>query len=236
MNCIRDYFLDRLGIELSDEQNDLFIAFEELLLEWNEKINLTAIRDREGIRIKHFLDSGSCLRVMDNTSIDRVIDVGTGGGFPGIPLKILSPEIKLTLVDSVGKKTRFLSLVCDTLGFTNVDVITMRAEEIGRLAEHRERYDWAIARALAPMPVLSEYLLPLVKVGGFMLAQKGSNAENEVQESKNAIGILGGKLKTIKPVTLDESAESHNLVVLEKIKPTSDIYPRPVGIPSRKPI
>ena len=169
------------GYQLNDKQIHLFQRYEEELLDWNSRFNLTAVRDRDGIQVKHFLDSLSCLLVMSGRHPARLIDVGTGAGFPGVPLKICFPGMQLTLVESVGKKADFCRHLVSSLGLDKVDVIQARAEEIGQMPTHREKYDIAIARAVASLPILVEYLIPLVKIGGIMLAQKGENGPAEAQ-------------------------------------------------------
>lgn len=225
-----------LGSPLTDHQLKAFEIFETELMSWNEKFNLTAIRDAEGIRIKHFLDSLSCLLVMKPLHKERIIDVGTGAGFPGIPLKIIYPGLKLTLVESVGKKAGFCKHMVETLHLENVDVLTLRAEEVGRLPNHRAQYDWALARAVASLPILSEYLVPLLKIGGHMLAQKGESAHAETQASENALKLLGAELQQIEKVTLPGVVDERYLVVAKKIAATPALYPRTVGIPSKKPL
>jgi 16S rRNA (guanine527-N7)-methyltransferase len=225
-----------LGISLSSFQVQQLSRYADLLVEWNQKFNLTAIRSEEEIRIKHFLDSLSCFLALDGKPTSSLIDVGTGAGFPGLPLKVLFPEMRLTLVESVGKKTQFLSQVVQELDLKNAAVVTARAEVIGRLAEHREQYDWAVARAVAKLPVLCEYLLPLVRVGGFMLAQKGESAAHELAQAQTAIELLGGRLVESTPVELPGVPEKRYLVVIEKISPTPEKYPRREGIPSKRPI
>ena len=224
------------GSPLTQIQQKSLDIYQEELLSWNEKFNLTAIRDKEGIRIKHFLDSFSCLTVMKNLKTQRVIDVGTGAGFPGIPLKIACPDIKLTLVESVGKKAGFCQHMIDLLRLENVQVLTLRAEEVGRLPNHRAQYDWAIARAVAGLPILSEYLIPLLKLGGHMLAQKGESAHAEAQASENALKVLGAELQSITPIILPGVVEERFLILVKKIAATATIYPRNVGIPSKKPL
>ncbi len=226
-----------LGIQLSARQISAFQRYEAELLDWNTRFNLTAIRDAEGVRAKHFLDSLTCvLAWRDNTPPTRVIDVGTGAGFPGIPLKILYPNLQLTLVESVGKKLEFCKHVVQTLGLEKVLFIQARAEELGLSKEHREKYDWAIARAVANMPVLAEYLLPLVRVGGAMLAQKGESGPAETQAADRAFHILGGRLRQLVPVLVPGVVEERYLVIVDKIAPTPPGYPRRVGLPAKKPI
>src|SRR5687768_11003717 len=183
------------GLNLSPKQMQMLSTYERELLEWNAKFNLTAIRDVEGIRTKHFLDSFSCTQAWKANPPASLIDVGTGAGFPGLALKILYPALQLTLVESVGKKADFCRHITETLALENVEVLTARAEEVGQISAHRERYDWAVARAVAAMPVLAEYLLPLVRVGGGMLAQKGESGPAEAQAAEKALKMLGGRLR-----------------------------------------
>jgi len=225
-----------IGIRLTAAQLAAFERYERELLEWNARINLTAIREPKQIRVIHFLDSLTCLCVMQGTPMERVIDVGTGAGFPGIPLKILYPKMRLTLVESVGKKANFCRHVVKNLGLEGVEVIQERAETVGQSPAHREKYDWALARAVAVLPVLSEYLLPLVRVGGAMLAMKGESGPAEAHASENAVRILGGHLKKILPVTLPGVVEERYLVVIDKVAASPPGYPRRVGLPSKHPL
>ena len=224
------------GVTLNESILQAAERYADLLAEWNDRISLTSITAPDEIRIKHFLDSLSCHLVMAGTPANRVIDVGSGGGFPGLPLKLLYPQMHLTLVDSVAKKTGFLSLVVQELGLENVDVLTDRAELLGQSPAHRERYDWALARAVAGLPVLAEYLLPLVRVGGFMLAQKGETAEKELEEAQTALDTLGGKARLPVEVRLPGIPEPRYLLVIEKVTHTPERYPRRVGIPAKRPL
>jgi 16S rRNA (guanine527-N7)-methyltransferase len=224
-----------LGIQLSAAQINALEIYEQELLRWNERVNLTAIRDAEQIRVKHFLDSLTCLSVM-RSPCERVIDIGTGAGFPGIPIKIIYPGIQLTLVESVGKKVDFCRHLVKTLKLDSVQVIQERAETIGQMPAHRQQYDWAIARAVAIMPVLVEYLLPLVRVGGAMLAMKGESAPAETHQADYAIRLLGGHLRRLIPITLPTVVEERYLVVVDKVVTTPDAYPRRVGIPAKRPL
>jgi 16S rRNA (guanine527-N7)-methyltransferase len=225
-----------LDISLSDKQIAAFICYANELVAWNRKMNLTAIDDPTDIRRKHFLDSLSCHLAMMDSPRARVVDIGAGAGFPGLPLKLLSPEMNLTLVESVKKKTWFLSHMVEVLKLGEVEILTERAEKVGQDPSHREHYDWAIARGVAGLPTLVEYLLPLVKVGGRALAQKGENAEGEVEEAKQAMDILGGKVDKIIPVDLPGVDEHRSLVVIEKVSPTPEKYPRRVGVPAKRPL
>jgi len=210
--------------------------YERELLDWNQKFNLTAIRDVESIRTKHFLDSYSCVLAWKEHPPLRLVDIGTGAGFPGIPLKIIYPNMHLTLVESVGKKAMFCQHVVRALELKDVEIIQSRAEDFGQKPEHRESYDWAVARAVANLNVLSEYLLPLVKAGGNMLAQKGENAHAEAQSAEKAMEVLGGKLKPLIPVHLPGIADERYLVVVEKVAATPKNYPRKAGIPTKSPL
>jgi len=228
-----------LNLDLTPPQVAAFRAYAAELAEWNEKFNLTAIKNPVEVEIKHFADSLSCLLPLRQTSNDKrqtLIDVGTGAGFPGLPLKIVCPEIKLTLVESVGKKAAFLEHVVSKLELKEVKVIKLRAEEIGREKAHRENYDWAVARAVAEMRTLLEYLLPLVKVGGKALAQKGENAPAETHAAEHAGKILGVYLAQITPIELPGIVEPRYLVVFDKVAATPGKYPRRPGVPTKEPL
>lgn len=221
METLRQNARELLGIDLNDAQLEAFARFEQELLEWNERFNLTAIRDAEGIRLKHFLDSMTCMLAWHGRpKPNALIDIGTGAGLPGIALKIMLPELRLTLVESVGKKAEFCRHIVETLGLSQVTVVTGRAEDIGQDPAHREQYDWATARAVANLPVLAEYLLPLVRVGGAALAQKGQNTPQEVQTAGRAVQILGGRLRPLQLVHIPGIPETRYLVVMEKVAPT----------------
>jgi len=224
------------GIHLSGRQVAALAAFENELLAWNQRFNLTAIRDSEGIRTKHFLDSFSCVLAWKESPPLHLIDVGTGAGFPGIPLKILYPSMQLTLVESVGKKAAFCRHVAETLKLERVEVITGRAEELGQMPGKRESFDWAVARAVAALPVLAEYLLPLVRVSGAILAQKGHSGPAEAQQAEPALKLLGGRIRQLLPVTLPGVAEERYLVVVDKVAATPPQYPRKPGFPAKKPL
>lgn len=225
-----------IGVRLTAAQIAALERYEAELLEWNSRFNLTAIRNPEQIRLKHFLDSFTCMCVMRDSPMERVIDVGTGAGFPGLPLKIIQPNMQLTLVESVGKKANFCRHIISTLGLEGVEVIQGRAEALGQSKAHRERYDWALARAVAVMPVLAEYLLPLVRVGGAMLAMKGQSGPSEAHSAEYAFKLLGGHLRKIFPIHLPQVAEERYLVVVDKIAATPPAYPRNVGLASKKPL
>jgi 16S rRNA (guanine527-N7)-methyltransferase len=224
------------GYSLNEKQVEQFKRYEEELLDWNSRFNLTAVRDSEGIRIKHFLDSLSCLQVVGSHPPLRLIDVGTGAGFPGIPLKICFPAMQLTLVESVGKKADFCRHLVSSLGLDKVEVVQARAEEIGQMPQHREKYDVATARAVANLPILVEYLLPLVRLGGIMLAQKGENGPIEAQSVEKTVKVLGGHFQQLREINLPGVAENRYFIIISKVAVTPPQYPRRVGIPQKTPI
>lgn len=236
MTKFEDDVYKLLDIRLESNQLDAFNAYERELITWNQKFNLTSIIDPEQIRSKHFLDSLSCWLPMQHEPPGRVIDVGTGAGFPGLPLKILRPDIQLTLLESTAKKATFLEHIVQVLGLRVVTVLAKRAEEVGQDPKYREAFDWAVARAVAPMPVLSEYLLPFVRVGGFALAQKAKDAKADAEAARPAVEKLGGELKELIPVEIPGLDEERWLVVMKKTAPTSAIYPRRAGMPSKRPL
>jgi 16S rRNA (guanine527-N7)-methyltransferase len=225
-----------IGLNLSPRQVAAFERYEQELLDWNNRFNLTAIRDSEGIRVKHFLDSLSCLLVLKDPTPTRLIDIGTGAGFPGIPLKIVLPNLRLTLVESVGKKADFCRHMVQVLGLDQVEVLQTRAEELGLDRNHRERYDWVLARAVAGMPTLAEYLLPLTRIGGAILAQKGESGPAEVHSAQHAIQLLGGRLRKLLKINLPGIAEDRYLIVIDKTAATPPGYPRRVGVPAKTPL
>ena len=224
MNSLKEY-LEKLNIEINDRQEEQFVQYMNLLVEWNEKMNLTAITEREQVFIKHFADSLTPLMYFDFKG-KSVIDVGTGAGFPGLPLKIAEPTIELTLLDALQKRIGFLETVGQNLELENVHYIHARAEEGSRMPEHREQYDIAVSRAVASLNVLSEYDLPYVKVGGKFIALKGPTAYDEIKEGERAVEILGGEITSVKEVTLPQTDITHTIVEITKIKSTDEKYPR----------
>jgi len=222
------------NVHITGRQVMSLMTYEKELLEWNQKFNLTAIRDSESIRTKHFLDSFSCVLAWNANPPASLIDVGTGAGFPGLVLKILYPNMKLTVVDSVGKKAMFCQHIVSALGLSEVSVIQSRAEDLGHNKNHREAYEWAVARAVANLNVLSEYLLPLVKVGGTMLAQKGETAHEEAKSAGKAMKLLGGKLRELIPVHLPNVEDDRYLVIADKVAATPEKYPRKAGVPAKQ--
>jgi len=233
---LRQQANDLFDLSLTDTQIEQFATYARELIAWNEKINLTAIIDPDGIRVRHFLDSLSVVTV--NTFQDGafIVDIGTGAGFPGLPLAIAFPQTRVTLIDSTGKKITFLDHVVKTLSLENVRTLKARAEEAGHISHHRAKYDVVLARAVARLPGLVEYMLPLARVGGRCIAMKGDTAQQEADDAKRALQILGGKLSRIESVSLPDVESTHQLVVIEKTDPTPKGYPRSPGIPTRKPI
>ena len=222
-------------LDLSPAQLDQFARYAELLIDWNLRFNLTSIADPRDIVIKHFLDSLSAARSIPAGPI-KLMDVGAGAGLPGLPLKIARPEITLTLVEATRKKCDFLKAVADDLHLSAVQVVNARAEDAGRMEDHREQYDIAIARAVADLPVLIEYLLPFVKIGGFAVAQKSREAADELDRADTAILLLGGLSSEIISVHVPGLNEERTLILIEKITATSDEYPRRTGVPAKKPL
>ena len=229
-------FSAEYNIPLNRTQLAQFERYQALLIEWNQRMNLTRIIEPQAIVVRHFLDSLTCQSVTGDLNGQSLIDVGTGAGFPGLPLKILFPQLQLTLTDSVAKKTHFLQAVVDELKLTEVTVLAKRAETLGQDAAHREQYDWAVGRSVAHLRVLSEYLLPLAKVSGAMLAMKGGAAMKESAEAQNAITLLGGAHPTLTTVSLPERDTPHYLLLSRKVAPTPAKYPRRVGKPSKRPL
>ena len=210
-------------------------AYYRELAAWNEKFNLTAMTGYDDVQIKHFLDSLMCLRVV-HCAAASVIDVGTGAGFPGIPLKIVCPSLRLTLLESVRKKAEFLKHVAGMLALDNVKVVWGRAEDVGRDPAHRAKYDYALARAVADLPVLTEYALPFCKVGGTFLAQKGANIADELGRAQRAMDTLGGRLRDVVAYDLPGLDQPRHLVVVAKVAPTPKAYPRRAGLPTKQPL
>lgn len=226
----------KLGLTLSENQTEQLIKYKNLLLEWNEKMNLTAITDEKEVMIKHFLDALSCATVKQIKEDAKIIDVGTGAGFPGIPLKIYFPNLSLTLLDSLNKRINFLKTVCEDIKVKNVQFVHGRAEDVGAIKQHREQYDIAVARAVAELNVLSEYCLPFVRVGGYFICQKGPSIHEEIERGKKAIEILGGRIVDRKDISLPFSEITHNIVIIEKIRNTPTKFPRKAGTPSKNPL
>src|SRR5512145_114706 len=221
------------GLALNSTQLSQFMIYASELRRWNERINLTAISDESQIISRHFLDSLRCALSWGEIP-GRLADIGTGAGFPGIPLKILYPELQLFLIESIGKKATFLRHIVDRLGLSGVEVVVARAEDVGHAEQHRERYDVVVARAVAELRILTEYCLPLCCVGGRFLAPKGPQLDREIKDAQTAITLLGGRIAALETVTLP-GIEQRTLIVIEKIAHTPPLYPRAVGIPAKRP-
>ena len=225
---------EQININFSVEQLEKFYKYMDLLLQWNEKMNLTAITEPDEIILKHFIDSLTILKeITDN---DNVVDVGTGAGFPGIPLSIMNESIKITLVDSLNKRLVFLENVINELNLSNVKIVHSRAEDFGRDKRYREMYDIAVSRAVANLSTLSEYLIPLIKINAKCVCMKASEAEEEIENAKNAIKVLGGAINRIDKFNLPKSNIGRTIIIIEKQKNTPNKYPRKAGMPSKEPI
>ena len=218
---------------LPTESIPALLIYGEALLETNKVMNLTAITDPADVARLHFLDSAALLKELDFQN-KSVVDVGTGAGFPGMPLRILEPSIRLTLLDSLGKRITFLQGVCDSLGLEDVDCVHSRAEDFA--AEHRESYDFAVSRAVAALPVLAELCLPLVKPGGYFLAMKSVSSEEELNSAKHAISLLGGKTQAVRDYAIPGTDISHRLIVIQKQKPSPEKYPRAFAKIKKNPL
>ncbi len=226
--------LEELGISLSEEQIGQFLTYYEMLVEKNKVMNLTAITEFDDVIEKHFLDSLSLIKVCDLNRELSVMDMGTGAGFPGIPLKIAFPKLQVTLADSLNKRILFLQEVIDELGLNGVEAIHARAEELGKNKSYREQYDLVVSRAVANLASLEEYCVPFVKIGGSFISYKSGEIEEEVANAKNATFLLGGKVKNVYKFDLYEQKRS--FVVIEKCKGTPKTYPRKAGTPTKTPL
>ena len=230
--------LEELNITLTDEQIERFLQYYEMLVEKNKVMNLTGITEYEEVIQKHFLDSLSLIRVIPDIASQKltVIDLGTGAGFPGIPLKIAFPELEITLMDSLNKRILFLQEVIDALGLKKVSAVHGRAEEMASNATHRQQYDLCVSRAVSNLAVLTEYCLPFVKKGGLFVSYKSADSDAEIQEGKKAISILGGKLTSVDKFQLPDSDLRRALVCIKKVKDTPKKYPRKAGTPAKLPL
>lgn len=224
----------KIDKKFTEEQIEKFYNYMNLLLEWNEKINLTAIVEENDIILKHFIDSVTINKYLEKDN--KIIDVGTGAGFPGLPIAILNNEKEITLLDSLNKRILFLQDVVNKINLQNVTAIHSRAEEFGKNKAHREKYDVVVSRAVASLNILLEYMLPLVKVGGKCICMKGSNIDEELESSKNAIKELGGKLVKREEFLLPDSDIKRNIIIIEKVKNTPSKYPRKPGTPVKMPL
>lgn len=230
--------LAQFGYELSDKQKQQFETYYQELVSVNERVNLTRITDKGEVYAKHFYDSVTPLLVFGNLFEGKktLVDVGAGAGFPSLPMKILQPELQVTIIDSLGKRLNFLEELIAKLGLKNVTLVHARAEDAGQDSKLREKFDLVTARAVARMSVLSEYCLPLAKKSGYMVALKGPKAQDELKDAKKALKILGGKLEQVKELTLPDSDDERTLIVVKKVASTPKKYPRQAGTPNRKPL
>jgi len=224
-----------VNLEFDEEKYSQFVEYKNLIKEWNEKINLTAITDDEGIMKKHFMDSIKVFNFEGLRDAQSVIDIGTGAGLPGIPMKIVRPGMKVVLLDSLMKRVNFLNEVIAKLGLEDIKAIHGRAEDYGKV-EYRECFDVAVSRAVANMTLLTELCMPFVKVGGYFVAMKGPGADAEIEDAKAAIAMLGGKLEQVIEVSIEESDLKHNLVIVKKVRPTPQQFPRKPGAAAKKPL
>lgn len=222
--------------ELSNSQKEQFDKFYNILIEWNQVMNLTAITKYDEVVQKHFIDSLSIKDVINLKEVCSVIDVGTGAGFPGIPLKIAFPHLKVTLLDSLNKRVKFLNEVIFELGLKNIETVHGRAEDVARDKEYREQYDICVSRAVANLTTLCEYCLPYVKVGGILISYKSGNVEEEIKDSEKAVSILGGIVKKVIKFELRGTNIGRSFVIIEKKKSTPKKYPRKAGLPSKEPL
>lgn len=227
---------EEYGISLSETQLQQFDRYQELLVEWNQKMNLTALTEPKDVAIKHMIDSVSVYDEKWFSEGMSVIDVGTGAGFPGLPLKILCPSLKVTLLDSLNKRVKFLETVVSELGLSDIVCVHARAEEAARQKQYREKFDAVVSRAVARLPILAEYDLPFVRVGGFFAAMKGAKYEEEAEEAKKAVRLLGGGEPVLREIKLPELDDKRGIIYIRKEKKTPSVYPRKAGTPEKNPI
>lgn len=223
-------------IELSQLQARQLKKFYEMMIETNKSMNLTAITDEDEVIEKHFLDSVSCSKIMDMNKVHRIIDVGTGAGFPGIPLKILYPDIEFILMDSLNKRIKFIDQVIDELGLTKIKAIHARAEDLARDKEYRASFDLCVSRAVANLNTLSEYAIPFIKVNGYFISYKSVKGLEEIKLAQHCMEVLGSKIEEVKQFSLGENEQQRVLIKIKKCKGTSKLYPRKAGVPAKNPL
>ena len=224
----------QINVDINEEQANKFYKYMELLLEWNEKMNLTAITEPDEVILKHFIDSITVEKYINKEA--KIIDVGTGAGFPGIPLSIIRNDLNITLMDSLNKRIRFLDEVIEKNNLINVDTVHSRAEELARNTDYREKFDVATSRAVASLNVLLEYMVPFVKVGGYCICMKGSNVDEELDNAKKALDVLNCKVEKVERFNLPGSDYGRNIIIIKKIGKTSKKYPRKPGTPAKEPL
>lgn len=228
--------IGQLNIEISQRQEQQLQQYMDGILQWNEKINLTAIKDRDEFIVKHYVDSIVCTPLSEYKEAKTIIDVGTGAGFPGVPLAIMSPQKEFLLLDSLNKRLKIVDELCMETGVCNVKTVHSRAEDLAAKKDYRESFDLCVSRAVANLAVLAEYCLPFVKVGGYLLAYKGADAEAETTAAKKAISLLGGEVVRMEKINSNPSFDEHHIIVIKKKKTTPAKYPRKAGIPTKEPI
>lgn len=228
--------LEQLEIQLSEKQNAQFDRYYELLVEWNKVMNLTGITEYEEVNEKHFVDSLSIVKTVDMKHITSVMDVGTGAGFPGIPLKIVFPHLQVVLLDSLGKRVKFLNTVIEDLGLTSITAVHGRAEDYAKQKEYREQFDLCVSRAVANLATLNEYCLPYIRVGGIFVSYKSGEVDEELSQAKKAIHILGGQIEDTVKFQLPGTDIGRSFVKICKIEPTGKKYPRKAGLPAKEPL
>ena len=231
-----DLELEKIGITLNERQKQQFDKYYEMLVEWNKVMNLTGITEYDEVNLKHFTDSLTIARTQEMQKVQSVIDIGTGAGFPGIPLKIAFPHLKVVLLDSLNKRIKFLEAVIEELGFENISTIHVRAEDFAKKKEYREQFDLCVSRAVANLSTLSEYCLPFVAVNGSFVSYKSGDSEEEIHQAKHAISLLGGKVKNVDKFQLPGTDMGRALVEIKKTKQTPGKYPRKAGLPAKEPL
>lgn len=236
MSQIFEEKLSVLGITLTDRQKQQFVKFYELLVEWNKVMNLTGITEYEEVNEKHFVDSVSIVKAIDIHKVKTVIDIGTGAGFPGIPLKIAFPHLKIVLLDSLNKRINFLNTVIEELGLTDIETIHGRAEDFAKQSKYREQFDLCVSRAVANLSTLSEYCVPYVKKDGMFVPYKSGEIDEEVEQSKKAVYVLGGKVEDVVKFQLPGTEIGRSFVKIKKVQNTAKKYPRKAGLPAKEPI
>lgn len=236
MDNIMESKVKRLGLSLTERQQEQFDTYYRILVEWNKVMNLTGITEYDEVNEKHFLDSLMIVKSFDMSKVSSIIDIGTGAGFPGIPLKIVFPEIQVVLLDSLNKRIRFLDEVIKQLGLEKIETIHGRAEDFAKKTQYREKFDFCVSRAVANLATLSEYCLPYVKIGGYFVPYKSEDIDKEVEQAENSVQILGGTVEEVKKFKLPGTEIGRALIKIKKIKTTAKKYPRKAGLPAKEPL